>query len=248
MPLYKKQKTRKSVDIGWVPTESGYQKTCSPLIIMNSLARLKKSRRFVTLTKKGYFSGNTILVDCSTKHTVIDRPLDWPAQQGGLVFVRFQDDAKLLNYYKAKIIKVTNDSIITEFPVELLQLQRRQYYRVSVPGSNNVSFQLKGSERSGLIAQDLSIRGILICKKSHHLFEIGDEIKDLSLEVYSSTNGVKSEISVNLQAQQGEVVRLDKIKEIDQYIAGLKLFPDRKEEKLLQKYIHQRELSDLRKH
>jgi hypothetical protein len=247
MPLHKKQAAEK-IDIGWVATESGYQKTRSPLIIMNSVTSLKKARCFLTLTRKGYFSGNTILVDYSAKHLVIDRPLDWPPQQGGLIFIRFQDKAKLLNHYKAKIIKVTHDSIFTEFPVELFQLQRRQYYRVQVPSSNNVSFQFRGSECSGLIAQDISIRGILIFKKSSHLLEIGDEVNNLTMEIYDPVKNDTSKISVNLQAQQGEVVRLDRIKEIDQYFAGLKLFPDRKEEKLLQKYIHQRELSDLRKH
>jgi len=247
MPLHKKQAVPEQIDIGWVPTESGYQKTRSPLIILDSITRLQESRRFLTLTKKRYFSGNTILVDYSSKHLLIDRPLDWPPQLTGLIFIRFQDTAKLLNFYKAKIVEVTNDSIFTEFPTELFQLQRRQYYRVSVPSSNNVSLQYKGSEYSDLIAQDVSIRGILIFRKSAPLFEVGDEVNNLALEVYGPTRDNTSKSRANLRAQQGEVVRLDKIKEVDQYFAGLKLCPNKQEEMLLQKYIHRRELSDLRK-
>lgn len=247
MPLYKKSQNKDRVPSIWVQTESGYQKTNSPLLITNSLERLREERRFVTLTNKKYVSGNTVLVDFSTKHMEIDRPLDWPLQMGGPVFVRFLDSANLLNYYKAKVIKVTEKSVFTEFPFELFQLQRRQFYRVSVPGLNNVRLLYKGSECSGLIAQDLSIRGILISKKSSQIFDIGDEVENLCLEIRSATKSADSQLTICLQAQQGEVVRLDKNSDLNQYIAGLKLFPDRKEEKILQKYIHQRELSDLRK-
>nr|MBF0223275.1 PilZ domain-containing protein [Desulfobulbaceae bacterium] len=242
MPLYKTSHPKRPGPSIWIQTESGYQKTCSPLLITNSLERLREERRFVTLTNKKYVSGNTVLVDFSTKHLEIDRPLDWPLQMGGPVFVRFLDRANLLNYYKAKVIKVTDNSILTEFPVELFQLQRRQFYRVSVPGLNNVTLQCKGNECSGLIAQDLSIRGILISKKSGQIFDIGDEVENLCLEIHSSGKSVYSQLTISLQAQQGQVVRLDKNSDLNQYIAGLKLFPDRKEEKILQKYIHQREL------
>ena len=247
MLLPKKQARPEQVDIGWIQTASGYQKTCSPQIIMNSISNLWKSRRFLTLTKKGYFSGNTILIEYSTKHLVIDRPLNWPSQLAGHIFIRFRDKANLLNYYMAEISEVTRDSIITRFPTDLYQLQRRQYYRVSVPGLNNVSLQFKECEYSGLIAQDISVGGILIFRRAAQLFKVGDEVNKLTLEVYGTTQNNASKIKASLQAEQGKIVRLDRVKKVDQHFAGLKLFPNKKEEKLLQKYIHRRELSDLRK-
>lgn len=247
MPIRKDATPKSPINVGWVPDDSGYQKTRSPLIITNSMVRLRENRRFVSLTKKGYVSGNTILVDFSSKHLEIDKPLDWPPRQGGPILVRFQDEANLLNYYRTKVVKVTENSIITEFPTELYQLQRRQYFRVSVPGSNSVSLQCKGDSRSGLIAQDISIRGLLVARKKNQIFAVGEEVHNLRLDIYSVLKGDKPEILFQLQAKQGEVVRLAEHQQIQQHIAGLRLFPDKKEEKALLEYIRKRELSDLRK-
>ncbi len=229
----------------WVADESGYEKTNSSWVIRQALDRLKKDRVFLTLFHKGYQSGNTILVNYSD-HLQIDKPVDWPGVQVRIRVI-FRDGARLWNHFSVQVLSVTNDTIVTEFPKELFQLQRRLHYRVDVPRGSQVLYTHKGKRCQGLYFQDISIGGILICMKVP-LLEHGDTVSAIEMAIPGGQ--VLDESGAQMQQiitiGRGEVVRAFRNRQ-NMTCFGIEFRPTAQEEKSLFEYVRYRELELLRK-
>ncbi|MBU0482111.1 MAG: PilZ domain-containing protein [Proteobacteria bacterium] len=233
--------------IGWVQDELGYQKTRSRRIIEYSLQRLKETRRFISLIRKDYQSGNTVLVDFDSEKLIIDLPVDWPAKISGKIVVNFRDESNLMNHYAVQILARTKDSIITSFPVELFKLQRRNHFRVELPSGVMVSMTHRGENKSGFAAKDISGSGIMIFRKRVQVFDVGDKLQNICIREGKEKSGSPPGDENCLKVKDAEVVRIAFAEELNLHYAGIMFFPDKKEEEALLKYVRQLELAHLRK-
>jgi len=146
----------------WIPGENGYEKTDSPRLIKQAITGLKERHRFIILLHKDYQSGNTVLVSVDHDSLTIDRPLDWPGLHKKIRVI-YRDESKVWNYFVAKIIAESKDTLKITFPTQLFRLQRRAHFRVAMPADCVTSFMRKDEEFSNIMVNDLSVGGMSIC-------------------------------------------------------------------------------------
>ena len=232
----------------WVPDEMGYQRTGSRAIIAQTLKKIKGNRKFVTLIQKGYQSVNTIIVDYDDNQLLFDKPLDWP-DNNDKVIVAFRSDSGLLSHFTVSIKTITKDTLYTEYPKNLYQLQRREQYRVGVPRESRVSFFLNGKKHSGYSIENISASGMLLYRKNKQNLEPHHELTNIKIFLPEEFPPHNSEPigDTALNIKRGEVVRVFDNQRSHLCYAGVRFLLDATEEELIFKYVRQRELELLRK-
>lgn len=225
----------------WVTVKPGVVKTKSPKIIEATLAWLKKSHQLVTLIHKEYNSSKTILLDYNDKELSIDKPTDWRVSFTD-VRILFKDAGQLWNQLSAKVYPTAGDALKTEFPVELLRLQRRANYRVDVPRSSRATFLHKDNKYKDFYVQDISAEGVMVHTSSGTALSEGDLVADISL--LFPEDGSVSGISIHIR--QGRIMRSFR-NDHGQICYGIQFHLSHNEEEVLLQYVRQRERDLLRK-
>ncbi|MBU0484246.1 MAG: hypothetical protein KKB30_07005 [Proteobacteria bacterium] len=236
------------INSGWVPDEIGYQRTSSLAIIKLVLTKLQSDRRFITLVQKGYQSGNSILVDFDQTRLMIDKPVDWP-EGSTKAMVVYRDDARLWNHFRVRVTATTHDTIYTDFPRELYQLQRRDHYRVDLPRTSIISFVHKNNLHQGFCVQDLSASGILIYRKKKDLLAVNDVISQITIKIPADEPQIgdpEAEGTI-IKVSKAEVVRTFRNPRVHVFFFGIKFMLANKEEEIMLRYVRQRELELLRR-
>ncbi len=248
MALIKGRETNGALN-GWVPDEIGYQRTASMAIISNILKNLIDKRRFLNLRQKdGYQSGNTIIFNFDCRQLAIDKPVDWPGNDLPITIV-FRDDQMLLNHCTVQIRATTSDTLFTEFPTELYQLQRRSHYRVDVPRASRVTLTRKSETIPGFFLSDISANGILISRKGEIILKKDDPVKNITLIIPPDEPpvGDPDDDDTIIFIKKGQATRIFINKRLRLCHAGIRLFVEGKEEETLLRYVRRRELELLRR-
>jgi len=234
---------------GWVADEIGYQRTASLTIISNVLKNLIDKRRFINLRQKGgYQSGNTILISFDASQLAIDKPMDWPGSTNK-VTLAFRDEQMLLNYCTVGVRATTDDTLFTEFPSELYQLQRRSHYRVDVPRASRVALTLKGENLPGYYLNDISANGILISRREEIILARDDQVRNITMVIPPDEPpiGNPEDDETLIFIKEGQVKRTFLNRRLHLAYAGIYFPVDGKEEEMLLRYVRRRELELLRR-
>ncbi len=232
--------------VRWVEAENGYEHTTSQELIRQTMVALINKYRYLVLLHKGYQSGHTVLVEIDDRGLLIDRPPDWPGSHKK-VKVLFRDNAKVWNYFTAKIITESKDTLKAGFPTELFRMQRRVHFRVLVSNECTASFVKNDARFSNLKVVDLSVGGMMVCLPGTENCEsLNDEdvVSDIAISHPNQAGDVSEPIV--LQISQGVVVR-SLISENGQECKGVKFILRGVEEEKLMRFVRQRELDDIRK-
>jgi len=244
-----KKKGSTAAATGWIQDEVGYQRTSCRTIISNLLKSLMKKRRFLCLRQRdGYQSGNTVLVEVAGDRLAIDKPVDWPGNSAPVTLV-FRDDHMLINHCTVKVAAVTADTIYTNFPATVYQLQRRSHYRVDVPRASRASMTVRGESVPGFYLHDISANGILVSRRQEELLAAGEEVSNITLTIPPDDppRGNPAAQDTVIFVSKGEVTRTFASSKTRLCYAGIKLFVDSREEEALLRYVRRRELELLRR-
>lgn len=241
---------------GWIVLENGHEKTDSYDLIKQTLAQLKQKHTFIVLLQKGYQSASTVLISFDNQSLIIDKPVDWPDLKN--IRVVFKDETKVWNYFTVSIAEAAQDTLKTDFPIELFRQQRREHFRVSVPANITGTFLHNKKEYKNVVIGNLSIGGVMFClpASAHSLaFNELETITNISMNIptLKSNAGKKSfpytgpGQDEGLVISKGIVVRSFYDKAQKKICLGLKFHLRPKEEETLLQYIRQLELEELRK-
>ncbi len=227
----------------WVTLDNGAQSTESHELIKMSLTRLRKKREMVTLVHKGYQSPKTVIVNFDDKKLEIDKPSDWPGSQK-LIHILFRDESLVWNQIRVKVLKVTSDSIFTQFPSTLVRLQRRANYRVGVPHGSTAMFLYNEEMFQGFQVVDISANGILLCADRELPLDRGNPVNDVALFFPGGGDGLSAGTYINIR--QGKVMRTSR-SENKKFCYGIFFDLTMTEEEQLLQYVRQRERELLKK-
>ena len=230
---------------GWVSEESGRSRTRSRDIIAWALDRLKKKRTLITLYHKDYESGSTVLVDFD-KQLLIDKPPNWPGNISS-INVRYKDGEKLWNFFHVAVRSSDKDFVYAELPGELVQLQRRDNYRVDVPGGSRIDFSHAGKAYTVKYIENISAGGILIRMKGAVL-KPGDELENGGITLPQGQGKADDDAQpLIISLKKAEVVRAFRYTDHIHVCFGISFFLSSVEEDKLHQYIRRRELEILQK-
>ncbi len=244
----KKKALLRGVKIGWVTLDSGYETTHSEKIIKQSVANLKKHRTLITLLHKSYRSGNTVLLSFNDQFLLFDRPPNWSGAYSQ-VNVVYRDKANLLNYLPVKVISTGDDTIKTQCPTEIFQLQRRNQFRVTVPRGTLANFKHKNETFEKMSLLDVSAGGMLIETKQLQGLSSNSIINNISITVPAdkSESPTGPDKRSKLTIREGIIIRSFFDKRLNCYCYAIQFFPTSVEEETLMKFVRNRELGLLRK-
>lgn len=227
----------------WVTLDNGAQSTESRALIKKALQYLRKKRELVTLIHKGYQSPKTVIVSFNDQELEIDKPLDWPGTQK-IVNILFKDETLVWNQVRVQVLRVTDNSIITQFPSNLVRLQRRANYRVDVPNGSTAMFMHKDEMFQGFQVVDVSANGVLVCADKYCEVRPGDKIDQISLFFPGMGTGLSAGTYINIR--QGKVMRTAR-DDNKKFCYGIHFDLTQNEEETLLQYVRQRERELLRK-
>ncbi len=234
--------------IGWVSIEGGYETTQSPAIIQNTMEYLQKSRVLITLLRKGYQSGGTILYSFNKTHLLIDKPKDW-LKDTTTIRVVFRNESKVWMHFLTTIRAVGKDSLKCDLPKALFMLQRRMHYRVETPQGSRLSCSYNNEECTFAI-KDISAGGLLIFAKFNYgIPEAGNHLSKLTITIPCDENASGAKEGIwQMSFKEGDIVR-EFIQErpLMLFSYGVRFYPTSKEEEQILRYVRQRELEVLRK-
>ena len=230
----------------WTTADNGYEKTASAEMITTILRGLMEKHRFVVLMHKGYQSGNLVLVAVDTGGVAIDKPVDWPGTSKR-VRVLFRDESNVWNYFTATVVQETKDTVKTEFPTELFRLQRRAYFRVSVPAGTTASFRRGERRYEGLVVSNLSVGGMLVCTPAAGVPKgLKEQVTIEEIELLIPDEEAEDGVLV-LPVRKGVIVRAFADDNKEAVCFGVQFAPAAREEEQLLQYVRTSELDALRK-
>jgi c-di-GMP-binding flagellar brake protein YcgR len=234
------QKTRNF----WKLQKDGREITHSPEIIAHTLTWLKR-KQLLTLFHRGYQSGSTILIDYTPSELEIDKPADWPARETR-IWVLFKDAARIWNYFATEV-QPSGNSLLGRIPRSICRLQRRAHFRVEAPRGSQASFRHQGAAYSLLQIKDLSASGMQLHSKTRLTLACKDVITDISISIPEGSALFQPEElgELIISIRKGRIVRAEM--EENMFCYGIDFECARNEEKVLLRYVRQRELVLLRK-
>jgi len=190
-----------------------YDKTDSPDAITNILSHLKDSRIYLYLTQKAYQSGATVLVDLTPDVIGINKPKDWPREEGQAVTVNFKDGNNVRSYFTADLLEVSQDTLTMAVPAEIFRLQRRANFRIEMPHGSTISFKRLDTQYGFAIVQDLSAGGVRVRLEGVDCLLAGDKDNAISDIVVTLPGQVSTDAETgdgapsSLILSQGKIVR-----------------------------------------
>jgi c-di-GMP-binding flagellar brake protein YcgR len=151
------------------------------------LKDLRENAYWVQFAAPEFRSGPTILLKIEKNRLLFDLPRPWnPLLAQARVIYR--DREHIMHSFRVKILKTDPEEkvVVTTYPKEIFRLERRSFYRISVPEGSEALFKHRKQE---LLADVLNISGsgmAILTKKGNSLI-VGEEIEDITLNLMLST-------------------------------------------------------------
>ncbi|NPB08886.1 MAG: hypothetical protein GXO17_00895 [Thermodesulfobacteria bacterium] len=173
--------------MSWESYEGGYERTRDKNLIRVLLEDLKENAFWVQFVAPNFRSGPTILLEVEKSRLLFDLPRPWDPllEQARVVY---RDKNHIMHSFRVRIIETDTEEklVITSYPREIYRLERRAYYRISVPEGSKAIFKYRDQEYVADII-DISGSGMAILTKKGDTLNVGDEIQDITLNLMVST-------------------------------------------------------------
>lgn len=225
--------------MSWEFYEGGYERTRDKNLIRVLLKDLKDNAFWVQFAAPEFRSGPTILLKIEKNRLIFDLPRPWNSllSQARVVY---RDKEHIMHSFRVKILKTDPEEkmVITSYPKEIFRLERRSFYRISVPEGSLAQFNYRKQE---ILADILNISGsgMAILTKKGNSLSVGDEIKDITLNLLVSTG---KPFEQPIQIARAKIVR-EQPRNRGRKLYGIQfLFEKEKEREPIIKYTLKREL------
>ncbi len=229
--------------MSWQYFESGYERTTDKNLIKILLEDLRDRAYWLQFVASGFRSGPTILLEINKKQLVFDLPRPWNAN---LVVARviYRDSEKIQHSFKVKILKTDPEkkAVITSYPQEYFRLERRRFYRVSVPEGSEATFCYRNQEIKADIL-NISGCGMAILAPRKVTLSVGDLLENIELDLMVS---VGKAYDRKIRIKKARIVR-EMSRNQARKLYGIEfLFEKEKEREPILRYTIKREI-ELRK-
>ncbi len=226
----------------WEICEDGYECTRDPDLIKYLLEEILENGIWVQFIAPHFKSGPTVLVKIKENELFFDLPRPWDRflEQARVVY---RDKSGVFHFFQVQIIKTVLKEriVITSKPKKIYRLQRRRFYRISVPEPSIAKFKYKGKEITAKIL-NISGCGMAIIATEDENLSIGSTIEDVELALYLTTDKLFGVIKLPC----GKIVR-EAPHNKDKKLYGIEfLIEKEKDRQFLINYVLKREL-ELRK-
>lgn len=212
--------------------------------IFDILEHLKKSHAILNIHVMGTdFEGLTIILgvsDGEQPRFFIDYPgggnSPVPLSVGKKCYFEFSDEDKIKHSFKTTVHSIFGKRIKFNFPEFIERSQRRKAFRIPVPSGCRLVYS-NSNDQYEFDVMNVSAGGLLVSLKTTYynsgiLFK-GNKLKGLVL------SSKQQDISVKINIQAAEIVRLEKIDGSERTNYGLKFIEiDKKEEDKLKRFIY----------
>ncbi len=221
----------------WEPWESGYEVNRDPAYLEIILKELEEMGYWVVFVGSGFRSGPTVLLKVGKEELAFDLPRPW---RKGLKTARviYRDDRNIEYFFRVRILAedLENKVIYTSKPEEIFRLERREYYRVSVPPGSKASFRYQDRLYQGEI-KDISAGGTAVIITEKDQFVPGKIVEDIVLELKLTS----VEDFGTIEIPKGEIRRLQDLSG-NKTILGVKFIISDKIREEIIRYVIRREI------
>ena len=229
--------------MSWQFFESGYERTTDKNLIRLLLEDLRDKAYWLQFAASGFRSGPTILLEIKKNQLVFDLPRPWNANLS-VARVLYRDSEKIQHSFKVKILETDPEKkiVVTSYPQEYFRLERRRFYRVSVPEGSEAVFQYNGREIRAEIL-NISACGMAILTPKKVSLSVGDILEDIELHLMLS---LRKAYDQKIKIDKARIVR-EMPRNQARKLYGIEfLFEKEKEREPLLRYTIRREI-ELRK-
>ena len=173
--------------MSWQYFESGYERTTDKNLIRILLDDLRERAYWLQFVASGFRSGPTILLEIKKNRLIFDLPRPWNANLKSARVI-YRDQEKIQHSFKVKILETDPEEkvVITSLPKEYFRLERRRFYRVSVPEGSEAIFKYNGQEIKAEVL-NISGCGMAILTPKGTKLEVQDFLEDVELHLMVST-------------------------------------------------------------
>ncbi len=222
----------------WEPLGDGYERTRDPELIKHLLYEILESAIWVEFVAPHFRSGPTVLLKIEEKGLFFDLPRPWDRflEQAR---VAYRDRSGVFHFFQVQIIKtiVKERLVITSKPGQIYRLQRRRFYRITVPEPSRARFKCGEREITAKIL-DISGCGMAIIATEDENLPVGSHIEDIELSLYLTHDKLFGVIKLPC----GCIVR-EKLHNKDKKLYGIEfLIEKEKDRQFLINYVLKREL------
>ncbi|NPA49856.1 MAG: hypothetical protein GXO20_07725 [Thermodesulfobacteria bacterium] len=228
--------------MSWQYFESGYERTTDKNLIRILLEDLRDKAYWLQFVAAGFRSGPTILLEINRNQLVFDLPRPWNPNLS-VARVLYRDSEKIQHSFKVKIFETDPEQkvVITSYPQEYFRLERRRFYRVSVPEGSKATFCYRDQEIKADVL-DISGCGMAILTPRKVTLSVGDFLEDIDLDLMVS---VGKAYDRKIKINKARIVR--EMPRRARKLYGIEfLFDKEKEREPLLRYTIKREI-ELRK-
>ncbi len=229
--------------MSWQYFESGYERTTDKNLIRILLEDLRDKAYWLQFVASGFRSGPTILLEIEKNRLIFDLPRPWNANLS-VARVIYRDSDKIQHSFKVKILETDPEKkvVITSYPREYFRLERRRFYRVSVPEGSTATFSFKDQE---IIADvlDISGCGMAILAPKKVTLPVGEILRDIDLDLMVS---VGKSYDQRIRIKKARIVRERAHNRARKFYGIEFLFEKEREREPILRYTIKREI-ELRK-